>query len=213
MLNVRIESVAPAFESAPVLTSLIRLVTRTVAMGLMRGSPIDRLDAKAIGRVLDALQRGGLIGTQRTHLEGLLQPAKGKGGLPGDAGPALERLVDLLEESPVPTSEWPAMREVLGDVALSALLGISASSLRRYANDERATPPTVADRLHWVAMVIADLAGGYNDFGMRRWFERGRSQLGGRSPRGALGTRWSPGDPAALRIRTLAASLAGAGAT
>ncbi len=105
------------------------------------------------------------------------------------------------------------MRAIFGDEALAELLGISGSSLKRYAAEERSTPSKIAERLHWVAMVVADLAGSYNDFGMRRWFERTRSQLDGRSPRKALGPEWSPSDPAAQRVRALAASLVGAGAT
>ena len=105
------------------------------------------------------------------------------------------------------------MREIFGDEALAELLAISLSSLKRYAGEERATPSKIAERLHWVAMVVADLAGSYNEFGIRRWFERSRSQLEGRSPRKVLGAQWSPGDPAARRVRSLAASLVGAGAT
>jgi hypothetical protein len=37
----------------------------------------------------------------------------------------------------------------------------------------------VAERLHWLAMVVADLAGSYNALGIRRWFERPRALLGG----------------------------------
>jgi hypothetical protein len=60
--------------------------------------------------------------------------------------------------------------------------------------------------------VVSDLAGSYNDFGMRRWFERPRTQLGGKSPRALLGARWAPDDKAALQVRALAATLSGAAA-
>jgi hypothetical protein len=205
--------VESALEPAPVLEALIGLVSRTAAMGLLRGKPIERLDADAIERVLEALQAGGLIGAQRARLAAMLRPASSRSGSMADASEALRQLIAVLEESPVPHTEWPAMREILGDEALAGLLGISASSLKRYAGEERVTPPAVAERLHWVAMVVADLAGSYNDFGMRRWFERSRSQLDGRSPRRMLGREWSPRDPSAQRVRALAASLVGAGAT
>jgi hypothetical protein len=68
----------------------------------------------------------------------------------------------------------------------------------------------VAARLHWLAMVVADLAGAYNNFGIRRWFERPRSQLQGKSPRQVLGNAWSPDDEAASRVRALASVLSGA---
>ena len=214
MLRLQISSVELPFEAAQMFEGLIGLVSRVVAMGLLRGKPIERLDADAIKRVLDALQCGGLIGTQRARLDALLlRPSSSKSGSVIDASEAIRQLIAVLEESPVPRTEWPAMREMFGDEALAELLGISGSSLKRYAAEERSTPSKIAERLHWVAMVVADLAGSYNDFGMRRWFERTRSQLDGRSPRKALGPEWSPGDPAAQRVRALAASLVGAGAT
>ncbi len=206
MLDLRISSVAPAFQPSDGLVSLIGLVSRVVAMGLLRGEPIERLDADAIKRVLDALQTGGLLGAQRARFAAMLRS-------PDKTGEAIRQLIAVLEESPVPRTEWPAMRGIFGDEALAELLGVSPSSLKRYASAERATPSKIAERLHWVAMVVADLAGSYNDFGMRRWFERSRSQLHGCSPRKALGSEWNPNDPAAQRVRVLAASLAGAGAT
>jgi hypothetical protein len=62
-------------------------------------------------------------------------------------------------------------------------------------------------------MVVSDLAGSYNELGIRRWFERERSQLDGASPRRPLGAGWRSDGAPARRIRALAASLAGTGAT
>jgi len=59
-------------------------------------------------------------------------------------------------------------------------------------------------------MVAADLAGGYNAFGIRRWFERPRSQLGGASPRQRLGADWGVDGEPAVGVRALAAALVGA---
>ncbi len=212
MLNLHISSVEPAFEPSQVV-GLIGLVSRVAAMGLLHGKPIERLDADAIERVLDALQAGGLLGTQRARFGAMLRPGAWKHESIDETSNAIRQLIAVLEESPVPRTEWPAMREIFGDEALAELLAISLSSLKRYAGEERATPSKIAERLHWVAMVVADLAGSYNEFGIRRWFERSRSQLEGRSPRKVLGAQWSPGDPAARRVRSLAASLVGAGAT
>ena len=61
----------------------------------------------------------------------------------------------------------------------------------------------VAERLHWIAMVTSDLAGSYNEFGIRRWFERPRSQLNGRSARQLLNGDWTPSSTEALRIKAL----------
>jgi hypothetical protein len=213
MQNVRITSVEPAFESAQLLAGLTELMSRVVAMGLLQGKPIERLDIDAIKRVLDALQAGGLLGTQRARFVAMLRPNVRKLGSFDEASKAVRQLIAVLEESPVPRTEWPAMRRIFGDEALADLLDISLSSLKRYAGEERATPQVIAERLHWVAMVVADLAGSYNEFGIRRWFERQRRQLDGRSPRKTLGPQWNPGGPAAQRVRSLAASLAGAGAT
>lgn len=102
------------------------------------------------------------------------------------------------------------MREILGDESLAQLLGVAQSSLRRYAAGTRETPPPIAERLHWLAMVVADLSGAYNAFGMRRWFERARVQLDGRSPREALGADWSVDGEVAPRVRALAVALSGA---
>ena len=213
MGDIRIHSVAPAYEKAPLLNGLLGLVSRVAAMGLLRDKIIGSLDVQSISRVLDALQRGGLLGAQRARLSVLLDPAALRAGSARQAGLALQQAIDVLEESPVPATEWLAMRRLLGDDTLAGLLDISVSSLKRYAAAERNTPAQIADRLHWVAMVVSDLAGSYNDFGMRRWFERDRSQLDGCSPRKALGVGWQSNDTSARRVRALAASLSGAGAT
>lgn len=63
------------------------------------------------------------------------------------------------------------------------MLGVSASSLRRYRTRARPTPAVIAARLHVLALVIADLAGGFDP----------------------------DGDAAA--VRKLSSALAGAGAT
>ena len=212
MHKFQISAVEPAFESPPVLGGLLGIVSRAVAMGLLREPGIQRLDAASLRNVLDALQSGGLLGGERARLAALLQP-RALHGMEQDAGMALQRVIDILEESPAPATEWAPMRDIFGDEVLADLLLISVSSLRRYAAGERATPTPVADRLHWVAMVVSDLAGSYNEYGIRRWFERERSQLDGRSPRKLLGSRWQSTDASAYRIRTLAANLVGAGAT
>ena len=77
-------------------------------------------------------------------------------------------------------------------------------------------------RLRDVTLADADLLdawngavepGSYNDFGIHRWFERPRSQLGGRSPKAALKGGFRPDDGDVRRVRALAAALVGGGAT
>ena len=56
------------------------------------------------------------------------------------------QLAQALEDSPHPATEWPSMREALGDELPGSLLDVSASSLRRHASGERATPEATAAR-------------------------------------------------------------------
>src|SRR5262245_20512592 len=204
-------------ESAPLVNRrlherLLTLLARASAMGVLAGAAVTQLDAQALQRVLSALHKQGLIGAAPVALAPLLKkgPAQLDTATAERMADSLERLVGVLEDSPAPATEWTAMRAVFGDEPLSQLLGVAPASLRRYASAERATPQATAERLHWLAMVVSDLAGSYNDFGMRRWFERPRSQLGGKSPRAMLGSQWKPDDKAAQQVRALAAALSGA---
>ena len=104
-------------------------------------------------------------------------------------------------------SEWPTLSRSLGFGLLSHLLGVSHSSVRHYAADSRTSPDRVATRLHFLALVVGDLAGAYNEIGIRRWFDRPRTQLGGKSPAQVLAGDWSPEDEAAARVRELAGTL------
>ena len=191
---------------------LLTLLARASAMGVLAGAAVTQLDAQALQRVLSALHKQGLIGAAPVALAPLLK----KGPVLLDAATAermadsLDQLVAVLEDSPAPGSEWATMRTVFGDDTLGTLLGVAPASLRRYAAAERATPQAVAERLHWLAIVVSDLAGSYNEFGMRRWFERPRTQLGGKSPRGLLGAQWNPDAKSARQVRALAAALSGA---
>jgi hypothetical protein len=122
-------------------------------------------------------------------------------------------LLDAMEESPQPQTEWVALERVLGAELLAGLVGVSASSLRRYAAGQRPTPDDVAARLHFVALVVGDLAGSYNDIGVRRWFGRPRTQLDGQTPAALLEGAWDPREDGPGRLRQLAASLLAAPAT
>jgi hypothetical protein len=125
----------------------------------------------------------------------------------------LDQVTEALEASPVPASEWKQLIRVLGIDMLDKLLGISAASIRRYARTIRHTPDDVAARLHWLALVVGDLAGAYNEIGIRQWFARKRAQLDGRTPAQLLAGEWTPDDPGPQRVRTLAHALAGSPAT
>lgn len=212
MKNVHLSSAgAPALQ-AGLAQRLLGLFSRSAAMGLYSGTPATSLDAASVRSLVADLQRHGIARAAGVALAPLMR----QGQPDWDEATTrrmeeqLDQVTQALEASPTPTTEWPAMREIFGDEVLAGLLEVSASSLRRYAAAERATPDNIAARLHWLAMVVSDLAGAYNDLGMRRWFERPRAQLGGQSPRAALGPDWSPDDEAAIRVRALAAALSGA---
>jgi hypothetical protein len=123
----------------------------------------------------------------------------------------IESLDRSLEGSSIPAREAGELVAVFGRDGLAELLGTSLVSVGRYLTGARPWPDDVAARLHWLAMVVGDLRGGYNEFGVRRWFDRPRPQLGGKSPRRILGPDWNPDGRGAERVRALAASLTGAG--
>jgi hypothetical protein len=93
----------------------------------------------------------------------------------------------------MPQGEWPQLVATVGESLLAEVLGISASSARRYAAQERPTPQSVAMRLHFLALLVADLAGAYNEYGIRRWFTRPRSRLDGKRPADLLRAHFDPG--------------------
>ena len=191
---------------------LAGLFGRSAAMGLLRGPTITDLNPASIRRLVADLQHHGIATAASVGLAPLLRdgPPQWDEAMTRTLEQRLDQVAQAIEASPAPAAEWPAMREVFGDEALAELLAISASSLRRYGAGERDTPGLIVARLHWLAMIVSDLAGGYNRFGIRRWFDRPRAQLQGQSPRAVLGPDWSPDNDAASRLRALAAPLNGA---
>lgn len=119
----------------------------------------------------------------------------------------VEQLQAEVEASPRPQTEWAPVLDTLGEELVAGLVGTSPSSIRRYAAGGRTTPQDVAERLHFLALVLGQLAGSYNDYGMRRWFSRPRTALDGRAPADLMGKNFDPDGPAGERIRTLAESL------
>ncbi len=131
----------------------------------------------------------------------------------GDVAEAVNLALEGTEHSPMPHGEWPNLRGTLGDELLAELLRISPSSLRRYSAGDRIPPDVVVARLHALTLTVVDLAGAYNDFGIRRWFARPRAALGDASPASVLWEDWDPDGPQITAVRSLAADLVGAGAT
>jgi hypothetical protein len=212
MNDLQIISVERPIDNPAILRALMPVINRAWAMGVpMPGrAGAFSLSARTLGALLESARKLGIgrdIGTFIKAVPEVLERS------PDEAARLLAGLSRAFEESPLPQTEWASMRDVFGDEELEALLGTSRQSIARYAKGKRETPSLIADRLHCLAMVVADLAGAYNEFGIRRWFHRPRSVLGGRSPLQALGKTWTSDTAAAQQVRALAAALTDLGAT
>ena len=206
MASVRIASVEAPLDRPSLVDPAIRLLRRALAMGLLGDTErVDRLDLELVRRIA---REASAAGIGQDAAVALLQGASE----PSRLAALIERLDDSLSESPLPDRELPELLRVFGREDLAVLTGTSGVSLGRYVAGSRKWPDELATRIHWLALVLSDLAGAYNDVGARRWFERERTQLDGRSPRQVLGTEWDPASPDVERVRQLAASLAGVGA-
>lgn len=183
-----------------------RLLGLAEAMGLLPGArPIDRLDREAIAGPLRSLVHLGIGRNAALEFEQTSRPER--------LAELLDRLYEELLASPSPRTEARALTDQLGIDLLAELSGASASSLRRYAAGERTVPDDVAARLHHLAVIVSHLAGGYNDFGIRRWFLRGRPQLDGRSPGQVLRRSWDADAAEPQRVLRLAEALNSSPAT
>jgi hypothetical protein len=180
---------------------------RLEAMGLLETAPVERLDLEGLRRMLALVAKQG-IGEAAIHAIVHAKPSAER-----ELSRALEQLSSALIDSPVPEHEWPKLEAILGLDLLSRLIGISESSARRYINRERKTPTLVATRLHFLALLIADLSGAYNELGVRAWFERRRTVLTGKAPVDLLTGDWQPEDEGPARVRELAEALTGSPAT
>jgi len=206
---IRIKSVEKPFTTPTLAVKGARALARAAAMGLFPGRELTvTLDAGTFGRLAARLGRAGIGGAVVPMLAS--QTLAGESKL---LEQYLDQLTEALEASPVPASEWKQLVRVLGVDMLERLLGISAPSIRRYARTVRNTPDEAAGRLHWLALIVGDLAGAYNEIGIRQWFGRKRVQLDGRTPTQLLTGQWRPDDPGPHRVRSLAHSLAGSPAT
>lgn len=192
---------------SPLGRRALRLVATADAMGLIATPRSSPLDARAVRSTLDSMRRAGI----GTAAEAAL--ATSGAGATLESAEWLDRMREALEECPVPRTEWKRLLGLFDADALAALLGIAPASVRRYALGARRTPDDVAARLHFLALVTGDLLGAYNEFGVRRWFERKRERLDGRAPRELLRGAWSPDDDGPRRVRALAHSLLGSPAT
>ena len=196
MSRIQIHSAESPYDDPLVAPLAAATLGRVEAMGLCP-ERVERLDTRTMEAVGERMAAAGI--GRFSHRLPLLDPVA--------VADWLRATLKALDGSPSPATEWPALSDTLGLDLLPRLVGISTSSARRYAAGARQTPDSVAARLHFLALVTGDLAGGYNDIGIRRWFNRKRSALGGSSPAEVLVGAWSPEQEGALRVRKLAASL------
>ncbi len=187
---------------------LADLAISAEAMGLVRlPDTAISLDLDLLDAVLSELAKAGIA---RKHIAQFRSTEQLD---PKDTVNFLSYLTEVLEESPLPTHEWEGLLRVFDNDDLAKFLNVSPSSLTRYARGQRATPDEVAERLHFLARLVGDLKGTYNDLGIRRWFQRPRSRLKDHSPAELLQGEWLPEDPSPQAIRKLARSLVLSSAT
>jgi len=205
MSNIQITSVMPPFEREDLYPRATRLLRRADAMGLL-DEPIRELSSDVMRKVARKLSQRGLASDLGARLTtGKLSAA--------EISRYLDAALLALNESPVPAAELTKLNATLGHEFLAGLLEISAASLQRYQNGERQAPDAVAERAHFLTSVISALEGIYNEFGVRRWFERPRSMFKGQTARRLLGKGWTPADDSAHRVLAAAESLQEMGAT
>lgn len=205
---IQIDSARAPFTSPEVAFQAIMALGRADAMGLLPADErIETLDLLSFRKVVRHIHRAGIA---RTIHVGLGDDFK-------TSAPGLERMLKhlntALEESPVPEFEWNRLTDVLGLDLLPELLGISASSVRRYKAAARTTPDGVADRLHFLSLLVGDLSGAYNEIGIRQWFGRKRVQLRGRAPAELLKGRWKTDQSGPRRVQALGRALMSSPAT
>jgi hypothetical protein len=203
MAQIQFVAVTPPMDSPGVGTLAARLLSYASAMDLLS----DARTAQTLN--YETLLRGikKLAGATQIGSTTLVKLQERGAEDPSRLRALLTELYEELEQSPAPDVEWKPLEGSLGAGLLADLLDISPSSLGRYESGDRRTPDDVADRLHSLALVVSDLAGAYNEFGIRRWFERRRGPLSGRSPKEVLTKGWTSSSDRAQQVRRLASSL------
>src|SRR3989442_14392073 len=198
---LRIKSVGEPFTSPRLAFKGTAALARADAMGLLEERDQGlTLDATVFGWLAARLRKAGIGGAVVPTLTAVTKE-------PALFEQCLDQLNDALEASPVPSTEWSRLLRILDREMLARLLGISPASVRRYAATARETPDDVAARLHWLALIVGDLGGAYNEIGIRQWFERKRTQLDGRTPAQPPIGHWKLEDAGPRKVRTLATAI------
>lgn len=98
------------------------------------------------------------------------------------------------------------LETVLQKELLARLTGKSPADLQKDL-------PGAAEKIDFLYKIVDSLRGSYNAEGIRRWFQRERSRLEGKSPLQYLGLEWNPDEDKAKRILELAEYSIDPGAT
>ena len=162
MVELQIESIeVPLLRSGRATALALNLVARAQTMGSLPVRPTRRidLDRAFLEELARLLRRDGVAAVAT----GALARAARAEPLDTDDLVAALRARDARSGRRVSESagRMAGGAQLLGDDLLARLLGISASSLRRYAAGERQTPDEAAWRLHVVARLLAALVGSY----------------------------------------------------
>jgi hypothetical protein len=191
--------------SAPSLRRLtFDAYRRAEAMGLVeRALPTQEFDFTSVQKILRGVCDAGIARSPMLDLDS----ADTEGPDSNNVAELMQMVIAALEASPTPHFEWRSVSRVFDAECLAALLGISVSSLRRYQVGMRITPDDVAARLHFLALVISDLAGACNENGVRHWFHRQLALRGDKGPGVLLSGVWNPEDEGPQRVRALARAL------
>jgi hypothetical protein len=207
IMVVRIESERDPLSAPSVRLLAVEAWRRAAAMGLLLEDGEGRLRSSDVARLVQRVREAGIGRAPALRFDNVEVPSA------EEVAAMLRLMIAALEDSPVAKFEWPAVARIFEPEQLAALLGISLSSLRRYHGGARETPDDVAARLHHLALIAGDLAGAYNEVGIRRWFDRKRAALGGQAPAALLAGEWNPDDEGPQKVRALAQALVTLSAT
>jgi uncharacterized protein (DUF2384 family) len=195
-----------AIQSVPVSAPLtIRLDTARAGVLAVRLAEVMGLFERPEGRRIDRALVGSAIAAAAG--EGLAEQVAARADAAEPGEDTIHAFLAALLASPRPTAEIAHLVPMFGYPGLGRLAGTSVPSLRRYATGDRRAPDAVAQRIHLVAELAAILRGSFNEFGIRRWFERPHPDLGGRPPATLLAGAADPSDAGAAAVLDAALRL------
>lgn len=112
----------------------------------------------------------------------------------------------LPKEAPLELACLNDLETTLQKELLADLTGKSSADLQKDL-------PGASKKIYFLYGIVEHLRGLYNNEGIRRWFQRERSQLEGKSPLHYLGLEWNPDEEKAKHILELARYSVDPGAT